>query len=368
MEFFSTVFENMSVISIIMLVFAILGAADRILGNKFGLGAEFDRGFNLLGAMALSMVGMISLAPLLADILKPCFDGFYKLLRLDPSIIPGALFANDMGGDPLAREIMRDEKVGMLHALVTSSMMGCTISFTIPYAMGIVEKSRHKDMFFGMLCGIITIPLGCFVAGLVTGIPLWMLLYNLLPLFLFSGVLVVGLLKAPKLMIKIFNVLGVAMRVLITAGLILAIFQDLTKVTVIKRLGSVWEGADVCFRAAMTLAGAFPFMFVVAKLLQKPIGVLGKRLKVNETAAAGFVATIVSCAPTIEMVNRMDKKGIVLNAAFFVPAGFALGGHLAYTNSIDGDYVLPMLLAKLVAGLAAVAVALFLYKRAYKED
>ena len=49
----------MNVLSIIMLVFAILGALDRIIGNKFGLGAEFEKGFMLLGTMALSMIGMI---------------------------------------------------------------------------------------------------------------------------------------------------------------------------------------------------------------------------------------------------------------------------------------------------------------------
>ena len=41
-----------------MLVFSMLGALDRIIGNKFGLGKEFERGFMLLGNMALSMMTM----------------------------------------------------------------------------------------------------------------------------------------------------------------------------------------------------------------------------------------------------------------------------------------------------------------------
>lgn len=358
----------MSVISIIMLVFAILGAADRICGNKLGMGKEFERGFNLLGPMALSMIGMITLAPLLADLLKPCFEGFYKLLRMDPSIIPASVFANDMGGDPLAREIMKDTKVGMLHALVTSSMMGCTISFTIPYALGVVQKEKYKELFLGMLCGIVTIPIGCFAAGLVIGIPVLTLLYNLLPLLAFSGVLAAGLLLAPKVMVKIFSGLGVFMRVMITAGLMLGIFQELTKIVLIPQLASIWEGADICFRAAMTLAGAFPFMFVVSKLLKKPLAKLGNALNINETAAMGFVSTIVSNSPTLEMVNRMDNKGAVLNSAFLVTAAFVLGSHLGYTTSIDAGYVLPMMVAKIVAGVASVAVALFIYKRTYNEE
>ena len=351
----------------IMLAFAILGALDRICGNKIGLGKEFEKGFNLLGPMALSMIGMITLAPLIADLLEPCFEGFYKLLKMDPSIIPASVFANDMGGDPLAREIMKDQDVGMLHALVTSSMMGCTISFTIPYALGVVQKEKYKELFLGMLCGIVTIPLGCFAAGLITGIPVLTLLYNLLPLLLFSAILAVGLLLAPKMMVKVFSVLGVFMRVIITAGLALGVFQELTKIILIPQLASVWEGADICFRAAMTLCGAFPFMFVLGKLLKKPLALLGKALKINETAAMGFVSTIVSNSPTLEMLNRMDNKGAVLNSAFLVTAAFVLGSHLGYTTSIDGSFVLPMMVAKFVAGIASVAVALFIYKRTYKE-
>ena len=55
----------MDVLTILILIFALLGALDRILGNKFGLGKEFERGFQLLGTMALSTMGMLIIAPLL---------------------------------------------------------------------------------------------------------------------------------------------------------------------------------------------------------------------------------------------------------------------------------------------------------------
>ena len=357
----------MNVISIIMLVFAMLGALDRILGDRFGLGKEFEKGFNLLGAMALSMIGMITITPLIAELLRPCFDGLYNLLGIDPSILPASILANAMGGDPLSREMMKDERVGMLHALVTSSMMGCTISFTIPYALGVVKQERHKELFLGILCGIVTIPLGCFVAGLFMGISVLTLLYNLLPLFLFAGILAAGLLLVPNGMIKVFSGVGVFMRVIITAGLALGVFQELTGIILIKQLDSIWTGADVCFRAAMTLCGAFPFMYVVSQLLKKPLSALGKIMKINETAAMGLLSTIVSNAPTLEMVNRMDTKGAVINSAFLVSAAFVLGGHLAYTTSIDPNYIFPMMLGKIVAGVSSVFVALFIYKRTYKE-
>jgi DNA-directed RNA polymerase subunit RPC12/RpoP len=72
---------------------------------------------------------------------------------IDPSILPSVLFANDMGGAPLAVEAARDRALGAFNAMVVSSMMGCTVSFTIPFALGGVPKELHRDMLLGLLCG-----------------------------------------------------------------------------------------------------------------------------------------------------------------------------------------------------------------------
>ena len=53
----------------IMAVFAVLGAADRIAGNRFGLGQEFENGILAMGSLALAMLGIITLAPVLAGLL-----------------------------------------------------------------------------------------------------------------------------------------------------------------------------------------------------------------------------------------------------------------------------------------------------------
>ena len=60
----------MNVFTIIFLIFAVLGALDYLIGNKFGLGAEFERGFKFFSATALSMIGIIILAPALAVWIK----------------------------------------------------------------------------------------------------------------------------------------------------------------------------------------------------------------------------------------------------------------------------------------------------------
>ena len=123
----------MNAVTWVLLVFSVLGALDRILGNRFGLGKEFERGFELFGSMSLSMIGMLVMAPAIGVWLTPVFEGFYHLFGIDPSALPAMLLANDMGGATLSEAICKDEGVGAFNAYVISSMMGCVISFTIPF-------------------------------------------------------------------------------------------------------------------------------------------------------------------------------------------------------------------------------------------
>ena len=95
----------MEIITYVMAGFMLLAALDRIFGNRFGLGAEFENGILLLGTMSLSMVGMIIIAPLLAEWMRPLFDLLPSWI--DPSILTAAVFANDMGGGPLSARSTR---------------------------------------------------------------------------------------------------------------------------------------------------------------------------------------------------------------------------------------------------------------------
>jgi len=115
----------MIVITTAILIFALVGAADFLIGKRFGVGKEFEKGFSLFGPMALSMLGMIVLAPAIGVWLTPVFDGFYNIFKIDPSIIPASLLANDMGGTPLAQAVCKSEEMGNYNAFVISSMMGC---------------------------------------------------------------------------------------------------------------------------------------------------------------------------------------------------------------------------------------------------
>ena len=122
------------------------------------------------------------------------------------------------------------------------------------------------------------------------------------------------------------------------------------------------NGAFICANACVTLSGALPFMFILSKLLDKPLNKLGNKIGINGISAVALLGNMVTNATTFGLMEKMDKKGTVLNSAFAVSAAFTFGGHLAFTMAFDETYVLPMIVGKLVSGVFALILAFLLYK------
>jgi len=356
----------MNAVALIMLVFSILGALDRIFGNRFGLGKEFEKGFDLLGSLCLSMIGMLVITPWLAEIMSPALDWIWNAVHIDPSMITSMIFCGDCGGAALATKVAADAQMGRFTGLVVSSMMGMTITFTVAFGLTVVKPERHEPMLLGMLVGVLTIPVGCFFAGLMMSIPVDQLLYNMLPLFVFSVIIGVGLICAPKLCTKVFNGLGMAMKALITVGIALGLVQYVTGHEVIKGLMPFEEAAGFCLAAAVVLTGALPMLKIISTLLHKQISRMSKKLGISETSAQGFISCLASGFTVIEAMNEMDEKGIMLNAAFAISAAFVFADHLAFTLAYDAPVLPAMIVGKLISGLCALFTANVVYGRMKK--
>jgi len=344
----------------VMAAFALLGAADRIFGNKLGLGQEFENGILAMGSLALAMVGIITLAPVLAALLKPVVVPAFTFLGADPAMFAGTLLACDMGGGALAKELAQDPQAALLGGVITGSMLGATLVFTIPVAMGITRQEDRSAVARGILCGIVTVPVGVLVGGLVAGFPLGMVLRNLIPIVIIAALIAFGLWKAEKGMIRGFVLFGKGIVAVITVGLALSIFQELTGITLVSGLAPLSEGFQTVGAIAIVLAGAFPLVFTVTKVLKKPLMKLGRLLGINETAAAGLIASLANSIATFGMVKDMDRRGKVVNIAFAVSAAFVFGDHLGFTAGFAPEMLPAMILGKLAGGVTAVAVALLL--------
>ena len=346
-----------------MAVFAVLGALDRILGNKFGLGQEFENGILAMGSLALSMLGIIAFSPVLAAVLKPVIVPAFSFLGADPAMFAGTILANDMGGGALAQELTTDPQAAGLGGVITGSMLGATIVFTIPVALGILSQEDRPFLAKGILCGIVTIPVGVLTAGVVAGYPILMVLRNLIPIVLIGGLIALGLWKAEKAMVKGFGIFGKGVVALITVGLAVAIVHSLTGWELIPGMNGIEEGFQTVGSIAIVLAGAFPLVFLITKLFRKPLLKLGQLLGINDTAAAGLIASLANSIATFGMVKEMDDRGKVVNIAFAVSAAFVFGDHLGFTAGFAPELLPAVIVGKLVGGISAVAVALLLTRK-----
>lgn len=347
----------------LMVIFAVIGALDRIFGNRLGLGQEFESGIMAIGTLALSMLGIISLAPVLATVLRPVVVPVFRFLGADPGMFPGSILACDMGGATLSMELAETREAGLFGGLIIGSMLGCTIVFTIPVALGIIPQEDRSYLAKGVLAGIITIPVGALVGGLVAGYPFMMVCRNLIPVVLFALLIALGLWKAERLLIKGFIAFGWFVTALITVGLAAAIVESLTGWILISGMAPLSEGFEVVGGIALILAGAFPLVYTITKVFRKPLMKLGGLLGMNEVAAAGMVATLANSIPMFGMLKDMDKKGKILNVAFAVSAAFVFGDHLGFTAGFAPEMLVPVIVAKLISGITAVAVAVLLTKK-----
>lgn len=395
------------IILFIMMFFLLLGALDRILDQfggsiivlkKIGLGfigkaiegvgKEFEEGFNSWGALALAMVGVIALAPVLATILSPIIIPIYSALGASPAMFATSLLANDMGGFFLAKELVTQNGVvtdyasWMYAGLILGSMMGPTIVFTIPVGIGIIDLKDRPALALGILAGFVTIPLGCIAGGIIAiysnittpeGVPIIfsyaLILKNLLPIVIFSGLITVGLWKIPEIMIKGFMIFAKLLIAGITIGLAAIVLQTLTGIALIPGLepivpisgdipGIDIRALEVISRIALVLAGAYPMVFLISKWFRKPLTKLGTKLGVSEIAAVGFIATLANCIPMFKILDKMDERGKVLNIAFAVSAAFTLGDHLGFTAAVKPDMIFPVIVGKLFAGITAIMIAM----------
>ena len=239
-------------------------------------------------------------------------------------------------------------------------MLGATIVFTIPVALGILEEEDRPALAKGILCGTVTIPVGILVGGLTAGLPLAMVLRNLVPIVILAALIALGLWKAEQKMVRGFAVFGKIVVAVITVGLAAAIIQALTGFALIPGMVDISEGFQTVGTIAIVLAGAFPLVAVVTKVLQKPLLAAGKLLGINDAAAAGLIASLANSIATFGMVKDMNPRGKVVNIAFAVSAAFVFGDHLGFTAGFAPELLGAMILGKLAGGISAVLLALLI--------
>ena len=353
----------------------LVGAIDKICGNKLGYGEKFEEGFNAMGPLAMSMAGVVAAAPVLSMLLGPILKPIYGIFGASPAMFATTLLACDMGGYPLAMQLAEgDVAIGNFAGLILGTMMGPTIVFTIPVALGIIKKEDRGYLGAGVLAGLITVPIGCIVGGLMmnTLAPEYHLnfitiIQNLIPVIIIAALIVLGLWFAPGPMINGFNKFGTGVTIVITALTAIAVFEQITGIMfpvfhiMVENPADGSRGLDIglltCGQIAIVLIGAFPMVEWITRTFGKPLEKIGAALGMNEQGSAGMVANLANNIAMFNIMGEMNPKGKLLNVAVAVSAAFVFGDHLGFTAGNNPDMIFPVIVGKLVAGVTAIIVA-----------
>ncbi len=364
-----------SVVVMIMMLFMLWGAIDKIMGNKFGYGEQWEEGLNAMGPLAISMAGVVAVAPVLALVLNPIVGPIYELVGADAAMFATTLLACDMGGYPLAMQMAATEAIGNYAGLILGSMMGPTIVFTIPVALGIIDPEDRPYLGAGTLVGIVTIPVGCIAGGFVMNamtsykLSVAEILLNMIPVAIIALAIAAGLWFAPSAMMKGFDKFGTGVTIFITAVTAIAIFEYNTGIVfplfnLMMDDGTGTNGLEsgllTCGIIAIVLAGAYPMVKFVTDKFGKALEKVGSALGMNAAGSAGLVATLANNIAMFNILKDMNPKAKVLNCAFAVSAAFVFGDHLGFCAGNNAEMIFPMIVGKLVAGILAVVLGNFM--------
>ncbi|MFC4738344.1 ethanolamine utilization protein EutH [Bacillus daqingensis] len=342
---------NQFVIWILVLA-AAAGAADKIRGNKKGYGEAFDEGFRTMGPLAFVMVGMISVAPLLAELLRPILIPVFTLIGADPGMFPGMLLAVDMGGYPLALELAETREAALLSGIILATMLGPVFVFTVPVALGLIHKEDHTVFAEGIMLGLIPVPAGAFLAGLAAGMPAMFVLQQLIPAAVLVMGMVAGLYWAGSSIVKLFITGGRLIMAFITVVIFILIVQELTGVVIMPGLTPFRESMEIVGLIVLALAGAFPLVHFLKRTLHDKLS--ARKGGISADGWIGFLTQLAHSIPVYKKLHTLDREAKLMNVAFSVSGAFLLGGHLGFTAALEPEMTIPMLIGKASAGVMAV--------------
>ncbi|MEG0368795.1 MAG: ethanolamine utilization protein EutH [Hungatella sp.] len=349
-------------LTFLIAVGALIGAFDCMIGNKLRLGEKFEEGFLCMGATALNMAGIICIAPVIGILLKPLLVPLYRFLGADPAMF-GSLFANNMGGYPLAMELAADPQIGLFSGLIVSSMLGATIVYTIPVGLGLIPQQKRSMFAKGIMIGIIPIPIGAFVGGMMMKIPVMLLLKNSIPTILFAAFLVIGFSFFQEKLLRGFMAFAQGIKLVTIFGLGVSAFTYITGMVLIPGMGDLRGAMETIADMSIIQLGSLPLATIFIKVFNKPLTAIGRRLSINSVSVGSLPVACVNVISVFMMVKEMDAKGLVISMAWCTSSICVLTAHLAYTNATNPELLVPMMTAKLVSGFLAILLALWMMRK-----
>ncbi len=345
----------------------LLGGVDRMLNNRFGYGERFEAAFKMLGPIGLSMAGIICLAPILSAVIGRTIGGLCSLLHIDPSIF-GSVLAIDMGGYTLAMDLAIDPKLGLFSGILVAAVFGCTVVFTLPVGLGMIDPQDHPLFTRGILLGFPAMPVGILAGGWVMGLDSFTILWNSMPVLLITLLLAVGVVRKPEAMNKGFQVFARFIKIIATLGLTLAAAQHIVKLEMIPQMTPLQEAMKTVSSICITMLGAMPLAELIQRLMKKPFAWLQRKTGLNGVCTTGLLLGMVTVTPVLAMIGDMDKRGKVVCSACLVCNVGTFGAHMAFAMNTEPEMIPALLATKLAGTLLGGTIALIATRDMYSPS
>lgn len=374
----------------IIMACAVIGAVASIIDSESPLGKEFSAGLHAIGYIFIPVAGIMASIPYLSVFINAAVGPLFQSVGADPAMAATSIIAVDMGGYQLAHALALSNE-GWIMASITGFMAGATIIFTIPVGLAMLDKEDHQYMAVGIMCGLLSIPIGVLVSCLALGIMqisirpeidttsaatyqlalgMGAVLRNIAPLVVFCVALAAGLKLFPTMMIRAFLGFGRIMYAAITLVLVFSIVEYFTGfftnvfghwgfAPIIADAEDQFRALEIAGYIGIMLCGAFPMVWLMNRFLQVPMQWAGARMGLSPQGTAGLLATSANVLAMFRLIRDMPPRDKVLVISFAVCGAFMFGDHLAFSANFQPTIILPLLLGKLSGGVAGFMLAIW---------
>lgn len=388
-----------NIILYVIMASAFASACVSIFDDSSEFGKKFTEGIYSIGPVFLPVAGIMALAPVLAQLITSYLAPLYNLIGADTAMAATTIIAVDMGGYSLAGELAKTRESWIM-AMITGYMAGATIVFSVPVGLKMLDKEDWPFLSLGVMSGIMAIPFGVLasclcifaypiavrssmstdaVSDYMLNFSLPLIFNNILPLFIFCGLVAWGLWKKTDRMIWGFSILGEFMEKGLRFVVMLSIVEYFTHIfssilgfwplePLIADEKDMTRALEIAGYIGIMLAGAFPMVYLLQKVVSKMVRSTGIVSARNANLVSGILAAAANILALFVMIKEMEPREKVLCIAFAVCGAFMFGDHLAFTANFQPNLIVPVFVGKIVGGSLAVLFAIFITKNRFGRN
>lgn len=330
----------------------VVGLIAYFIDRKSKLAISFESGIKNMGGLALSMIGILSLTPMFESFLLG-FNSLFNRIGINIEAIISTFIAIDMGAYQIASGLGSTEEVIKFTGILISSVVGCTISFTIPVAIGIIKEKDVKFFIQGIIMGLIPIPIVLIIVGIYMKVDINIIIRSIIPISIIISCILIGILRNIDKTIYILGLLAKGIMYIGAFGLLVQGVGSILNVTLIKGLMPLDEAISIVGKIAIFLAGAYVVIEILKYIISKINLVQGEK----EEILVMLIASTASAVLVFTKFDELSYKNKILLSAFSVAGAYVFGGQLAYVATVDRSSVTLYIVFKLICGVLSLILA-----------